>query len=559
MSIIDRIFSRTIGRRVQADVAESTQELVTTIEKNIAKYGTITRTGAFHGGSSGFGFFGSGDGSKWPGGLSASGSSPILDHYFLRQNARSAFHDSTQARAMVTRWADTVVDTGLMVDCAPDAELLGLSDDQADAWATDVEKRFNQWASAKKQARDGTMNFYQAQRLYEIGQQRDNDLFVRLYYSGRRELLNPLQFGFIDPNQIRGDAFTSTYTAFHTDDGIERHADGREKAYKIWIQDEKGEFKDKKIPAIGRSGRVMMLHGFAPEYAGQGRGYTRLAHAIQEFENLTDFTSAQIKKAINQSSFVGYVEPSADNPASNPLEDIANGVAGPTTVAGTAIDPDTGESASLIDRNLCPIPEAGMRTPGSGFIANLAEGEKIKFLEGTSPGPTYSEFVDTFVDYLASSNGMSPEALKMKFGANYSASRGALILFWRVAMIWRAEMAADFLNPVFEMWLSEEIAAGRVMAAGWMDPRLRAAWLSCTWIGAPMPNIDPMKTMNSDKGYIELGATTQDRVARDLNGSDIKSNLARNAKNFATTPASPWGKGAANAETGASRGRPQGS
>ena len=147
----------------------------------------------------------------------------------------------------------------------------------------------------------------------------------------------------------------------------------------------------------------------------------------------------------------------------------------------------------------------------------------------------------------------------MKFGQNYSASRGALILFWRVAMIWRAEMAADFLNPVFEMWLSEEIAAGRVMAAGWMDPRLRAAWLSCTWIGAPMPNIDPMKTFAADKGYIEIGATTQDRVARDLNGSSIKSNLSRNAKNFAATPASPWGKGAANAPSGASRGRPQGS
>lgn len=558
MGIIDRIFSRTIGRRVQEGVAQSTQELANTIEKNIAKYGTTTRMGAFHGGAAGFGFIGSGDGSKWPGGLSASGSSPILNHYALRQNARSAFHDSTQARAMVTRWADTVVDTGLMVDCAPDAELLGLTDDEADAWATDVEKRFNQWASAKKQARDGTMNFYQAQRLYEIGQQRDNDLFVRLYYSRRSELLNPLQFGFIDPNQIRGDAFTSTYTAFHTDDGIVRHADGREKAYKIWIQDEKGEFKDKTIPAVGRSGRTMMLHGFAPEYAGQGRGYTRLAHAIQEFENLTDFTSSEIKKAIAQASIVGYTMPSADNPASNPFEDIANGTAGPTTVAGTVIDGD-GDEASLVDRSLCPVPEAGYRTPGSMWIGNLAEGEKLEYLENKSPATGFGEFVDTFMEYLASSNGMSPEALKMKFGSNYSASRGALILFWRVAMIWRAEMAADFLDPTFEMWISEEIAAGRVSAPGWMDPRLRAAWVNCTWIGAPMPNIDPMKTMTSDKGYIEIGATTQDRVARDLNGSDIKSNLARNAKNFAATPAIPWGKGANSAGTGAARGRPQGS
>ncbi|MCP4748930.1 MAG: hypothetical protein GY874_22780 [Desulfobacteraceae bacterium] len=41
---------------------------------------------------------------------------------------------------------------------------------------------------------------------------------------------------------------------------------------------------------------------------------------------------------------------------------------------------------------------------------------------------------------------------------------------------------------------------------GWFDPRLRAAWLNCRWIGSPMPNIDPARTMTADKGYVEMGA-----------------------------------------------------
>ena len=51
-----------------------------------------------------------------------------------------------------------------------------------------------------------------------------------------------------------------------------------------------------------------MTHGFSQEYAGQGRGYSRLHFALQEFQNLTDFTSAQIKKAINESSLLLSVE-----------------------------------------------------------------------------------------------------------------------------------------------------------------------------------------------------------------------------------------------------------
>lgn len=133
------------------------------------------------------------------------------------------------------------------------------------------------------------------------------------------------------------------------------------------------------------------------------------------------------------------------------------------------------------------------------------------------------------------------EVVLKKFSNNYSASRGTLILCWRSAQIEGMEMSADFLDPVYEMWLSEEIAAGRISAPGWSDYRLRAAWLSCEWAGSPMPNIDPLKTAEADKAYVELSAQTLDDVARNFNGSSGKANRTKNIRQFEELPEPPWG------------------
>ncbi len=490
------------------------------------------------------GLFGSSrsSGAKWPGGMSSHINRLHINHFASRMNAREIMHDVPQARAIVERYADSVVDIGIKVEPTPDADILGITPEQAEAWSENTGKRFDLWARSKKSHRSRLITFYQAQRMYEIFQHRDNDIFVRLHYSPERDVSNPLQFQFIDPNQIRGYAYTNNYMEYVQSDGIIRDARGRETHYKIWIQNptegmNKGKFKDVTIPARGaKSGRIFMLHGFSAEYAGQGRGYSRLSHALQDLENITDFTSAQLKKAINQSSMVGFISPSENNPASNPFEDMP---AGPQKVIVGDTEFTVRETEAL---DFCDIPEAATRTPGSAMIANLKEGEEIKFLDNTAPTETFETFVDTIMSHLSSSMGIPLEVVLMKFNQNYSASRAALILFWRVANIWQQEMDADFIAPTYEMWLSEEIASGFIQAPGWSDPLFRDAWLMHSLITAPMPNIDPMKTAKADETYVGMGATTLDRIARDLNGSSGKANRSKLKREYQELPPSPFGK-----------------
>lgn len=486
-------------------------------------------------------------GAKWAFGLSADGRSRVLDHYRMRQNARDAYHDSLDARSIVESFADNVVDTGLVLDAMPSYDVLGITPEQAEAWGADVSRRFHLWSKDKKQHRSGNMNFYQAQRLYALWQQRDNDMFARLYYSKSRKLQNPLQFSFIDPNQIRGVEFTTTDVQYNCDDGIKKNADGTEKEYLVWMQNpaKPGQYKYEKVPRIGsKSGKIMMIHGYNQEYAGQTRGYSRIGFALQELENLTDFSLATIKKAIAQSNMVMSVENIVQDPG-DPLEGMKN--SNNVSALGIPLTDPTTEEVKIADKafltpQVCPIPEAGVDTPGSmAFVANK-QGDTIRLLENKTPAESYKDFVGAFVERLCAATGNPVEVVLKKFGSSFSASRATLVLAWRVYSYWREEMANDFLNVVYESWLSEEIAAGRVIATGFSDPRMRAAWLNCSWIGSKMPEIDPAKTAKANQMNIETGLTTVERESRNLNGSNAKDNAVKNTKIFEILPIAPWSK-----------------
>ena len=483
-------------------------------------------------------------GSKFHGGLSRGGAPIVIhDHFSLRQQARDKMNDSTDMRALVKSVVDTVVDTGRRLKPTPIAEILGITPEAAEEWAEKTAESFHLWAKSKKSNRSRVNNFYQNQRLYQLFAQRENDMFVRFFYGRDKDLINPLQIGFIDPNQIRGQAYTSTYCQTPGDDGIIRDEAGRETGYKIWYYNKTTSAYDEiTVPAVGeKSGRIMMIHGFNPEYAGQGRGMSPLAHAIQEFEDLTSFKTSIIQKAINQASFVGAVENDFQD-ASNPLE---GRVAGPIAEYGSYPTPaedaqNVTESSTEPIVNWNAMNEATIHVPGSVLVANLRRGDKMKYFQDTSPSQSYDMFVNSFFSSICASTGWSMEVVLKKFSNNYSASRATLILCWRSAQIEAAEMASDFLDPVYEMWLSEEIAAGRITAPGWSDNRMKAAWLCCEWAGSPMPNIDPLKTAAADKEYVALGAQTLDDVARNFNGSSGKANRIKNARQFEELPPAPW-------------------
>jgi len=484
-------------------------------------------------------------GAKSPGGLAHSGMTRLFDHTTLRHNVRDAMFDSVAGRGMATRFADSIADRGLVAKLTPDYETLGISREEAEDWGRKVSKSFNAYLSSKDSDASGMNTGYQNQWLYSFSQQRDNDVYVRLYYTKDRSLISPVQIQFMDPDQIAGYCYTSTDGVTQEyNQGIKRDKKGKEVSYTFLVESE-GGFKEVNIPRRGaRSKRINVLHGFRKEFAGQVQGYPLYSHLLQEMEDITTLKSSHIQKAINQSSFGFYTKPSNSAPASGGPDDFASAsaeVIGDFLGAGKIDDMGSSELDTL---TMGIVNEMPVRQPGTLWYTGNAAGEDMRAVEQTAPADKFAEFVDSMISYLSSSSGMPIEVLKMKFGQNYSASRATLVLFWRIVNMWRAEMESDFLNPWLEMWVSEEIAAGRVKAPGWLNPRIKAAWLKTRWIGSSVPNIDPLKEANASAIRASLSHETLSDGALIFNGSDAEANRAsldKEVRELKIFPTGKWG------------------
>ena len=84
----------------------------------------------------------------------------------------------------------------------------------------------------------------------------------------------------------------------------------------------------------------------------------------------------------------------------------------------------------------------------------------------------------------------------------------------------------DFCQPVYEVWLAEAVARGRVKAPGFFsDPLIRAAWCGARWIGPTQGSLDPLKEAKAAVLQIQHGLKTHEQVTRETGGGDWDENV----------------------------------
>ena len=84
----------------------------------------------------------------------------------------------------------------------------------------------------------------------------------------------------------------------------------------------------------------------------------------------------------------------------------------------------------------------------------------------------------------------------------------------------------SFCQPVYEMWLAEAVARGRVKAPGFFnDPAVRAAWCGARWIGPVQGQLDPKKEVEAGILMTAHGFKTHEQVTRELGGGDWNENM----------------------------------
>lgn len=163
----------------------------------------------------------------------------------------------------------------------------------------------------------------------------------------------------------------------------------------------------------------------------------------------------------------------------------------------------------------------------------LNRGENVVFSKPTQPNTGFDTFVNAVCIQIGAALEIPKDLLMKEFGSSYSASRAALLEAWKSFKMYRTWFIDDFCNPVYEIWLSEAVASGRISAPGFFeDPLIRKAWLGCEWIGPSQGQLDPVKEVKAEIMAVQHGFTTHEDATMRLNGGDWNNNMDQLAREY---------------------------
>lgn len=457
------------------------------------------------------------------------------NNYTLRQRGRLLYMASPVATSAINTNRTKVVGTGLTLKSSIDRDILGLSPEAAKKWQQKTEAEFRVWAE-KKQNCDatGVNNFEGLQQLALKSWLMSGDVFA-LFKRYEPTPVNPysLRIHLIEADRVSTPSdYGSTVTPSPriTDgenpdtknriyDGVEIDANGNIVAYYIrntypgQITGQKTEWT--RVEAYGRkTGLPNILQIMDSERPEQYRGVTYLAQVIEPLLQLRRYTESELMAALVQSFFTAWVKTKTDT-SEMPFDET-----GPGDVVGFSGDEPENISESDSEYEM-----------GPGTVLHLEEDEEVVFGNPNIPTPGFESFTKTVCRLVGAALEIPYEVLIKEFNSSYSASRAALLEAWEAFKMRRKWFVDDFCQPVYEVWLAEAVALGRIKAPGFFDdPLIRAAWCGARWIGPVQGQLDPTKEAKAAIMVVDRGFKSHEQVTREMGGEDWEENVEQLAR-----------------------------
>ena len=394
---------------------------------------------------------------------------------------------------------------GLTLKPKIDGDFLKMSDEEVEVWEKATSREFEYYSNSINCDRFRLNNFYELQQLAFVSMLLSGDVFVLLPYRYRNGFLYDLRIQLVESDRVTtppdkiGDARISQ--------GVETRR-GEIVAYYI-SNHFPGSYGDdytfRRIPAFGAaSGRRNILHLMESERPDQTRGLPMLSPVIESLRHLGKYTEAELRAAVVSGLFTAFV-----------YTEIPQTGLGKSMPPGEEIDPENDYTYEL----------------GPGAVVTLAPGEKVDTASPGRPNAQFDGFVNSIVRHIGSALEIPYELLIKHFSASYSASRAALLEAWKMFRMRRKWFSADFCQPIYEEWLAEAVAKGRVYAPGFFDdPIIRAAYSKAEWHGPSQGQIDPLREVTAAIRRIEAEISTREREAAEMTGTDYNVNHRQRVK-----------------------------
>lgn len=434
----------------------------------------------------------------------------------LRQRSRDLYMGAPLATSAIKTNRTNVVGSGLKLKAQIDYEYLGMTRDQANAWEINTEREFGVWAESVWCDALRLNNFYELQQIALMSWLLNGDGFALIKHVEPTDWMPyGLRIHLIEADRVCNPNSIGTTMGIARNsennnrilNGVEIDDNGAVVAY--WICNQYptstlGQVNKewKRVEAFGKiTGTPNILHLMEQERCEQYRGVPYLAPVIESLKQISRYAEAELTAAVIQAFFTAFI----------------------ITGGGNSTDPifnQTIEDSQRIESD----PHA--YELGAGTINVLEPGEDVKFADPSRPSSGFDAFVTAMAKYVGAALEVPFELLTKSFMASYSASRAALLEAWKAFRMRRTWFANDFCQPVYELWLAEAVARGRINAPGFFtDPAKRKAWCKADWNGPAPGQIDPTKEVEAAIKRVSEGFSTRERETIELTGGDWDKNI----------------------------------
>ncbi|MBE0568735.1 MAG: phage portal protein [Deltaproteobacteria bacterium] len=426
----------------------------------------------------------------------------------LRERSRDLMRNAPLAVGAVSTVITNVIGTGLRHKSRIDRDGLRLTEAHADAWEASVDREWLLWSESAECDMARTLRFKEIMELAFRQTLENGDVFALMPNLIRTGSPYGLKIQLVEGDRVcnANDARDAVGLA----GGVARDKNGAPTAYHILNQHPGSSFYRTSerswtvVPAFGKTGRRNVIHLFKTLRPGQSRGVPYLAPVIEPLKQLDRYTEAEIMAAVVSGMFTVFVKSETGGTSLSPMEPSA----------------ETGGSASDDDFKMA-----------SGAILNLAKGEEIQTANPMRPNAGFDPFVMSVLRQIGVALELPFEVLIKHFTASYSAARSALLEAWKFFRSRREWIAQNFCQAVYENWMDEAVALGRVKAPGYFaDPLIRQAYLWADWIGPAPGQIDPLKEITAAEKRVALTVSTRLEETMALTGGDWEDNVRQAAK-----------------------------
>lgn len=406
----------------------------------------------------------------------------------LRDRSRELIRNAPIACGAIHTKVTNVVGTGLRLQSSIDRDVLGMADEEADAWEAGTEREFRLWAESQECDAARTLNFYQHQELVFRAVLESGDCFVLMPFIERPG--SPYGMKLMG---VEGDRVSNTDNVRDTSTlsgGVERDENGAPVSYHILNVHPGSDksYQEKRwvqAPAFGaNTGRRNVIHLYRMLRYGQTRGVPDLAPVIELVKQLDKYADNEIQRSVVSSLFTAFIR-----------TETGEGLAG--------LDPTqfVKESNAYYNDHKVEL--------GAGSTVQLYPDDKVDFADPSAPNTAAESFLRIFHEQIGVALELPYEVLVKHYTSSFSAAQAALLEAWKFFSARRQWLSDTFCGPVYDNWMVEAVARGRIAAPGFLeDDAIRAAYLGAAWVGPPRQHIDVVKQNKGDAEAEDRGWKT---------------------------------------------------